>query len=61
MKNFNGYKMVGLTEDDNKIILEHNAKQIEMTVDELGRVYNEGGQYIADAKEAEEGDGIYCA
>jgi predicted RNA-binding protein YlqC (UPF0109 family) len=60
MKQFNGYIMRGVTEKDNQVILKHNKKQIELFVDDFGRVFNEGGRYIADAKETEEGNGIYC-
>ena len=33
---------------DEKVVLQHFDDEIEMTYDELGRVFNEGGQYIAD-------------
>ncbi len=60
MKKFDGTCMRGLTEQDNKIILEHAEQQIEMTIDEIGRVFSEGGIYIADAEEVDVGNGIYC-
>lgn len=60
MKKFDGTCMRGLTEQDNKIILEHAEQRIEMTIDEIGRVFNEGGIYIADAEEVDVGNGIYC-
>ena len=59
-KKLNIYNHTGATEADNKAILEAVDAGIELTIDELGRVYNEGGIYIADAEETEEGDGIGC-
>jgi len=56
----NIYAVKGLTEKDDKAILDHNKKGIEMTIDEYGRVFNEGGIYIADAKEVEPGFGVGC-
>ena len=60
MKKLNIYKYKGVTEADNEAILKAIEKEIELTIDEVGRVFNEGGQYIADAEETEEGDGIGC-
>lgn len=60
MTKFNGYKMTGKTSEDCKAIMKHVEAQIELTIDEIGRVYNEGGQYIADAVETDEGNGILC-
>ena len=60
MKKLNIYKYKGVTEADNEAILKAIKKEIELTIDEVGRVFNEGGQYIADAEETEEGDGIGC-
>ena len=60
MKKLNIFNYKGVTESDNRAILEAVDKEIELTVDELGRVYNEGGIYIADAEETEKGDGIGC-
>ncbi len=59
-KKLNIYNHIGITEADNKAILEAINNQIELTIDELGRVWNEGGEYIADAEETEKGDGIGC-
>ena len=59
-KKFNVYNYTGATEADNKAIMEAVEAGIELTIDELGRVYNEGGQYIADAEEVEAGFGIGC-
>jgi len=60
MKTFDGYLMIGITEEDNKAILEELDKEIDLTIDNAGRVYNSGGIYIADAKEVESGEGILC-
>lgn len=59
-KKFNVYNHTGATEADNKAILDAVGAGIELTIDESGRVYNEGGIYIADAEETEKGDGIGC-
>lgn len=37
------YNMTGRTEADCKAIREMIAQKIEMTVDKMGRFYNEGG------------------
>lgn len=60
MRDFNGYKMTGLTDDDNKAIMDAINQQIGLKIDELGRVWNSGGQYVADAEEVEPGLGILC-
>jgi hypothetical protein len=60
LKKLNIYNHTGVTENDNKAILEAIENEIELEIDELGRVYNEGGIYIADAEETEKGDGIGC-
>jgi hypothetical protein len=60
LKKLNIYNHTGATEADNKAILKAVEAGIELTIDELGRVYNEGGIYIADAEETELGNGIGC-
>ena len=60
MKKVNIFAIQGKTEADNKAILECVNKDIEMTIDEHGRVYKEGSIYIADAEEVEVGSGIGC-
>ena len=59
-KKLNIYNYLGVTENDNKAILEAIDNEIELEIDEVGRVWNEGGQYIADAEETEKGNGIGC-
>jgi len=59
-KKLNIYNHIGVTEADNKAILKAVEAGIELTIDELGRVWNEGGEYIADAEEVEAGFGIGC-
>ena len=59
-KKLNIYNYTGVTEADNKAILEAYGIANELIIDESGRVWNEGGQYIADAEETEKGDGIGC-
>jgi len=44
------YEIQGLTDKDSEVIIQHAQAEIELSIDEYGRVYNEGGQYIADAK-----------
>lgn len=60
MKKFNGYEMTGITEADNKAILEAMEKEIEMFVDDCNRVWTSGDVYIADCREVEAGEGILC-
>lgn len=38
------------SKEDEEACLQCWNEQIEMTIDEYGRVYNEGGIYIADIK-----------
>jgi hypothetical protein len=59
-KKLNIYNHIGITEADNKAIMEAVENEIELTIDEFGRVYDESGQYIADAEEVEAGFGIGC-
>lgn len=59
-KKLNIYNHKGITEADNKAIMEAVENEIELTIDEFGRVYDESGTYIADAVETEKGDGIGC-
>ena len=60
VKKFDIYSMTGRTEEDCRAIREMIDADIEMTIDEYGRVFNEGGQYIADGIEGEPGTGIAC-
>jgi hypothetical protein len=60
LKKLNIYNHTGATEADNKAIMEAVENEIELTIDEFGRVYDESGQYIADAEEVEAGFGIGC-
>ncbi|MDO4690147.1 MAG: hypothetical protein Q4A58_02495 [Fusobacterium sp.] len=36
------------SKEDEEICLKHWKDENKLSVDEFGRVYNEGGQYIAD-------------
>ena len=58
MKKVDIFAIQGKTEIDNKAMLECANKDIEMTIDEHGRVFNEGDIYIANAEEVEPGDGF---
>lgn len=60
MKPLDIYSYTGITEQDNKAIMKHIEQEIDLFIDEYGRVFNEGGQYVADAKEEESGAGIGC-
>lgn len=57
MKKFNGYAMTGVTEADNKAIMEAVT---DLFIDQFGRVWTEADIYIADAVEVEPGCGVYC-
>ena len=58
MKKVDIFAIKGLTSKDDKTILDTNKKGIKMTIDDFGRIFNEGTQYIADGKIVEAGDGI---
>jgi hypothetical protein len=60
MKKVDVFAIKGKTEEDNKVILATSKKRIEMVIDDYGRIYNEGGQYIADGEVVESGFGIGC-
>jgi hypothetical protein len=60
MKNFDGVSMTGITEEDNQEILNALENDIELTVDEFNRIWNEGNVYIADCIEVEVGNGVLC-
>ena len=47
---FDRYKMVGITPEDVEAIDNAIFGGLELFIDEFGRVFNEGGIYIADAK-----------
>lgn len=59
-RNFDAFAMTGVTEEDNKAIMKNLENDIELTVDESGRVWNSGGQWIADCIDIEAGAGIAC-
>lgn len=40
-----------IKKDDLGIVLEHFDNQIELTIDKYGKVWNEGGQYVADLED----------
>lgn len=42
---------IKIKKEDEQIVLKHFKEQNEMKIDEYGRIYNEGGQYIADIEE----------
>jgi hypothetical protein len=52
--------MTGITEEDNQEILNALENDIELTVDEFNRIWNEGNVYIADCIEVEVGNGVLC-
>ena len=53
MKKLDIYNYAGVTKNDNKAILNALKKKIDLTIDEHGKVYSEGGIYIADVIETE--------
>ncbi len=56
---FDEFNYRGLTTPDNMILRKYLKKNLELSIDNNGRVYTEGGKYIADAIEAlENGIGI---
>lgn len=61
MKNFNGYTMIGLNDEDNIAILKNLENDIDLTVDDSGRVWNSGGIWIADCQNVPTGEGILCS
>lgn len=52
------HSIKGKSKEDDMKILNTSKKHIEMTIDEYGRIFNEGGQYIADGKIVEPGAGV---
>lgn len=54
------YTHKGLTKADDKVIIDCMKKHIDMTLDDVGRVWAEGGIYIADVEYAGEGLGVAC-
>jgi len=60
MKTVDIFAIKGMAKKDDKAMLSCNRSGIEMVIDEFGRVYNEGGQYIANAEEVESGSGAGC-
>jgi hypothetical protein len=59
-REFDRFSMKGETADDNNVIQEHIVNDVPLFVDDAGRVWNEGGQYIARYIEVEPGNGISC-
>jgi len=56
---FDEFNYRGITTPDNMILRKYLKKNLELTMDDNGRVYTESGKYIADAVEAlENGIGI---
>lgn len=60
IRDFNKYTMIGITVEDNEVIMNCLDNDIELTVDENGRVWNSGGQWIADYTDTEIGSGLAC-
>lgn len=61
MKKFNMYSMTGVTEEDNKALLECIDDEIELWVNEqTEQVFSENGSYVADYKDIENGCGVAC-
>lgn len=60
MKKVDIFAIQGKTSRDNSVIMKMQKDNIEMSIDEFERVYNEGCQYIADAEDVEPGEGIGC-
>lgn len=51
---FDEFNYRGLTTPDNMILRKYLKKNLELTIDDAGRVYTESGKYIADAVQDEE-------
>lgn len=47
-------KIIFTSKEDEKACVEHWKNNNELTVDEYGRVYNEGNQYVADIEVKDE-------
>lgn len=61
MKNVSSLtNIIGATPEDDDILYRNLKKKMSMTMDNHGKVYNEGGHYIADAIEVDDGEGIGC-
>jgi alkyl sulfatase BDS1-like metallo-beta-lactamase superfamily hydrolase len=59
-KKFNPYCMTGLTDKDNKVLLDYINKEIDLFVDDADRVFNNNNEWIADCITTLPGDGIGC-
>ena len=57
---FDKYSMTGATPEDCAAIQKMIDAEVDMTIDAAGRVWNEGGPYIANCVDTEPGDGIGC-
>lgn len=60
IRDFDKYTMLGMTVEDNEAIMKHIDNDIELTVDERGRVWNSGGEWIANCIDTEIGSGLAC-
>ena len=59
MGKFDEFNYRGLTTTDNMILRKYLKKNLELTIDNNGRVYTDSGKYIADAvQDDENGIGI---
>ena len=50
---FNGKWYEGITEEDRKAIEAATDDEVDLKIDECGRVWNSGDQYISDAKQVD--------
>lgn len=60
MKEFDGYRMTGASEDETDIILQLLALGIDLYVNDCGMVFDGSGKYILDYVNVEFGEGIFC-
>lgn len=66
VREWNGYLMRGLTDDDDTLILEFISQygDDELVVDDCNRLCSSADEtsriYIADIQDVDYGDGIYC-
>lgn len=49
LKKFNPYAMRGVTEEDNVVIRRALQEELDLNVDQFGRVWVNDAKYIADA------------
>lgn len=66
LRAWNGYTMRGLTEKDDKLIMEFTSRygDDDLVVDDCNRLWSSADEtsrlYIADIQDVDEGEALYC-